>query len=111
MEFPEAPGWRSIPREEALGRIREAGIVGLGGAGFPTYRKLTLPTGVKVDTFILNGAGCEPHLTSDYRLRLAEAGAIGEGALAMARLIGVTRAFAGVEADKMPAVEALREAA
>ncbi|HEY7727701.1 MAG TPA: electron transport complex subunit RsxC [Candidatus Eisenbacteria bacterium] len=111
LEFPEDPGWRGIPREEALDRIREAGIVGLGGAAFPTHRKLSLPPGVRVDTFILNGAECEPYLTSDYRLVLAEPAAVVEGALSMARLLGVRRVLAGVEADKMPAVEALRAAA
>jgi electron transport complex protein RnfC len=111
LEFPEDPGWREIAREEALDRIREAGIVGLGGAAFPTYRKLSLPPGVRVDTFILNGAECEPYLTSDYRLMLAEPEAIVEGALAMARLLGVRRVLAGVEVDKMPAVEALGAAA
>jgi electron transport complex protein RnfC len=111
MEFPEDPDWRGIQREEAIDRIREAGIVGLGGAAFPTYRKLTLPPGVRVDTFILNGAECEPYLTSDYRLMLAEPQAIVEGAVAMARILGVRRVLAGVEVDKMPAVEALRLAA
>jgi electron transport complex protein RnfC len=111
MEFPEDPDWRRIPREESLDRVREAGIVGLGGAAFPTYRKLTLPPNARVDTFILNGAECEPYLTSDYRLMLAEPVAIVEGALAMARLLGVRRVLAGVEVDKMPAVAALREAA
>ena len=111
MEFPEDPGWREIGRGEALERIRAAGIVGLGGAAFPTHRKLTLPEGTRVDTFVLNGAECEPYLTSDYRLMLAEPEAIVEGALAMARIVGVSRVLAGVEADKMPAVEALRDAA
>jgi len=111
LEFPEAPDWRSLSREEALDRIREAGIVGLGGAAFPTHRKLVLPAGVRVDTFILNGAECEPFLTSDYRLMLEEPEAIVEGALAIARILGVRRVLAGVEADKMPAVEALRAAA
>lgn len=111
MEFPEDAGWREVSREEGLDRIREAGIVGLGGAAFPTYRKLQLPPGARVDTFILNGAECEPYLTSDYRLMLAEPAAVVEGALAMARLLGVRRVLAGVEVDKMPAVTALREAA
>jgi electron transport complex protein RnfC len=110
-EFPEDPGWRSLPREAVLERIREAGIVGLGGAAFPTYRKLTLPPNVRVDTFILNGAECEPYLTSDYRMMLEAPAAIVEGALLMARLLGVKRVMVGVEADKMPAVEALRAAA
>ena len=111
MDFPEAPGWRFLPREAMLERVREAGIVGLGGAAFPTYRKLTLPPNVRVDTFILNGAECEPYLTSDYRLMLEDPAAIVEGALLMARLLGVKRVMVGVEADKMPAVEALRLAA
>ncbi|HSQ59796.1 MAG TPA: electron transport complex subunit RsxC [Acidobacteriota bacterium] len=111
QEFPDDPDWRSLPREAMLERIREAGIVGLGGAAFPTYRKLTLPPGVKVDTFILNGAECEPYLTSDHRLMLEEPEAIVEGALAMARLIGVKRVLVGIEADKLPAVESLRAAA
>lgn len=111
LEFPEDPGWREIGRGEALERIRAAGIVGLGGAAFPTHRKLTLPEGTRVDTFVLNGAECEPYLTSDYRLMLAEPEAIVEGALAMARIVGVSRVLAGVESDKMPAVEALRDAA
>ena len=111
LEFPEDPGWRELGPGAALERIRDAGIVGLGGAAFPTYRKLTLPEGVNVDTFVLNGAECEPYLTSDYRLMLSEAEAIVEGALAMARIVGVHRVLAGVEADKMPAVLALREAA
>jgi electron transport complex protein RnfC len=111
MEFLEDPDWRSVSRDEALVRIRDAGIVGLGGAAFPTHRKLLLPPGARVDTFILNGAECEPYLTSDYRLMLAEPGPIVEGALAIARILGVKRVLVGVEADKMPAVEALREAA
>jgi H+/Na+-translocating ferredoxin:NAD+ oxidoreductase subunit C len=111
LEFPEDPDWRTIAREEALARIREAGIVGLGGAAFPTFRKLAPPPGTTIDTLILNGAECEPYLTSDYRLMLAEGEAIVEGALAMARILGVSQVLAGVEADKMPAVEALRQAA
>jgi Na+-translocating ferredoxin:NAD+ oxidoreductase subunit C len=110
LEFPEDPGWRSISREESLERIREAGIAGLGGAAFPTYRKLMLPPGVAVDTFVLNGAECEPYLTSDYRLMLADPEAIVEGAIAMARIVGVRRVLVGVEVDKGPAIEALRTA-
>lgn len=108
IQFPEDLEWRWISRAEALERIREAGIVGLGGAAFPTYRKLTPPPGVRLDTFILNGAECEPYLTSDYRLMLADPEAIVEGAVAMARLVGVERVVVGIEADKMAAVEALR---
>ncbi len=111
LEFPEDPGWRSLAREESLQRIREAGIVGLGGAAFPTYRKLTLPAGVRVDTLIVNGAECEPYLTSDYRLMLSAPMEIVEGALAMARIVGVRRILIGVEVDKAKALDGLRSAA
>lgn len=110
MEFPEDPDWRRCSREEALARIREAGIVGLGGAAFPTFRKLTLPAGVTVDTLVVNGAECEPYLTSDYRIMLSQPLEVIEGALIMARIIGVKRVLIGVEMDKAPAVEKLREA-
>jgi electron transport complex protein RnfC len=111
MAFPEDSAWRTLSRDESLDRIREAGVVGLGGAAFPTHRKLIVRQEVKLDTFILNGAECEPYLTSDYRLMLSEPEAIVEGALAMARLVGVKRVLVGIEADKMHAVESLRSAA
>ena len=60
LDFPEDPEWRASPVGEALARIREAGIVGLGGAAFPTWRKLTLPPGTEVDILVVNGAECEP---------------------------------------------------
>ena len=101
--FEEDPGWRGLPREEALARIREAGIVGLGGAAFPTWRKLELPPGVRVDTLVVNGAECEPYLTSDYRTMLSHPHDVVEGALVMARLVGAERVLIGIEADKLAA--------
>jgi electron transport complex protein RnfC len=110
VEFPEDPDWRACPREEAIARIREAGIVGLGGAAFPTWRKLQLPPGKRPDTLIVNGAECEPYLTSDYRLMLAHPREIVEGALAMARILGLVRVRIGIEADKRDAADALSAA-
>lgn len=103
LEFPEDPGWREVARDEALARIREAGIVGLGGAAFPTWRKLTLPPGGGVDTLVINGAECEPYLTSDYRTMLSHPNEVVEGALVMARIAGVKRVIIGIEADKLAA--------
>jgi electron transport complex protein RnfC len=110
MEFPEDPSWRDCPPQEALERIREAGVVGLGGAAFPTYRKLMLPEGVTVDTLIINGAECEPYLTSDYRIMLSRPGDLIEGALVMARILGVRSAVIGIEEDKVAAIEPLERA-
>ena len=110
LSFPEDPEWRSLSREAMLDRIREAGLVGLGGAAFPTHRKLNLPPGTTVDTLIVNGAECEPYLTSDYRLMLSEPYAIVEGSLAIARILGVRRVILGVEIDKAPALAGLHRA-
>jgi electron transport complex protein RnfC len=110
LEFSEDPDWRTRSREEQLERIREAGIVGLGGAAFPTYRKLTLPADARVDTFLVNGAECEPYLTADYRTMLAQPREIVLGALAMARIVGARRLLIGLEADKAEAVPGLEAA-
>jgi electron transport complex protein RnfC len=103
LSFPEDPAWLVVSREEALARIREAGIVGLGGAAFPTWRKLMLPPDARVDTLVINGAECEPYLTSDYRTMLSHPNEVVEGALVMARIIGVRRVLIGIESDKLAA--------
>jgi electron transport complex protein RnfC len=110
LEFPESPDWRACPVDEALARIREAGIVGLGGAAFPTWRKLTLPRGVEVDILIVNGAECEPYLTADFRVMVEHAREAVEGALLMARIVSAARVLIGVEADKPLAITALQAA-
>jgi Na+-translocating ferredoxin:NAD+ oxidoreductase subunit C len=107
LEFPEDPEWRGLALPEALTRIREAGIVGLGGAAFPTWRKLEFARQAKVDTVVMNGAECEPYLTSDYRMMLAHPHEIVEGSLALARLVGAARVLIGVESDKPDAMRLL----
>lgn len=111
LEFPEDPDWRDCPHDEAIARVREAGIVGLGGAAFPTWRKLTLPPGVTIDTLIVNGAECEPYLTADDRLMRARPDAVVAGARVMARLVGATRILIGIEDNKPEATHALEAAA
>lgn len=108
LEFAEDPDWRACPNAEALARIREAGIVGLGGAAFPTWRKLTLAPGTSVDILVVNGAECEPYLTADFRVMVEHAREAVEGALLMARIIGAARVLFGVEADKPLAISALQ---
>jgi electron transport complex protein RnfC len=110
IEFPEDPEWRSLPADEALARVREAGIVGLGGAAFPTWRKLDFARKGNVDTLVMNGAECEPYLTSDYRLMLAHPVEVVEGSYAIARAVGARVVFFGVESDKPDAIAALRKA-
>ena len=108
LEFVEDAGWRTLDHDEALARVREAGIVGLGGAAFPTWRKLATARGV--DTLVVNGAECEPYLTSDHRVMVAHAPEVLEGARVMARLVNASRILFGVEADKPDAIEALERA-
>ena len=110
LEFGEDPQWRSCPTAEALARIREAGIVGLGGAAFPTWRKLALPRGTEVDVVVVNGAECEPYLTADFRVMVEHAREAIEGGILMARIVGAARVLFGVEADKPMAIAGLNQA-
>lgn len=90
-------------REELLQRVREAGIVGMGGAGFPTHIKLNPPK--KVDTLVINGVECEPYITADHRLMLEEGEKVVEGAKIMARILGVERVLIAIEDNKPDAIE------
>ena len=110
LAWAEDPEWRSCAREEALVRIREAGVVGLGGAAFPTFRKLDLPPGSRVDTLLINGSECEPYLTSDYRMMLERATEVVEGSRIMARILGVKRIAIGIESDKLAVLAPLGDA-
>ena len=69
-QLPSYPGIDEMSAEELLNMIKEAGIVGMGGATFPTHVKLSPPPDKKIDVVILNGAECEPYLTADHRLML-----------------------------------------
>ncbi|MBI4238405.1 MAG: electron transport complex subunit RsxC [Deltaproteobacteria bacterium] len=104
------PAWATLPRDVMLARIEAAGIVGLGGAAFPTYRKLRLPDGVRVDTVVLNGAECEPYLTSDHRLMLESPKDVLRGAWLLAQIIGAQRVVIGVEDNKSDAAVVLQAA-
>ncbi|MCX7180984.1 MAG: electron transport complex subunit RsxC, partial [Proteobacteria bacterium] len=108
-QFPEQPDWQALPVAQMLERIRDAGVVGLGGAAFPTYRKLSLPKDAKVDTLVINGSECEPYLTCDYRLMLEESEKVVLGSWLIARIIGVANCVIGVEDNKQPAAEKMRQ--
>jgi electron transport complex protein RnfC len=91
--------------------INDAGLVGLGGAAFPTHVKIMPSDKKPIHTLIVNGCECEPYLTSDYRLMVEAPAPIVTGALLAGRSLGARRIVIGVEDNKMPAVEALRTAA
>ena len=89
-------------------KIKDAGIVGMGGATFPTQVKLSIPDGKKAEILIINGVECEPYLTSDYRTMLERGEQLIAGTRILMRAIGVTNAVIGVEANKPDAVAHLQ---
>jgi electron transport complex protein RnfC len=91
------------------GRIREAGLAGLGGATFPTHVKLTPPTDKKIDVAMLNGVECEPYLTADHRLMLEEPEEIVQGFQIIMKILGVLRGIIGIESNKLDAVQIVRK--
>jgi electron transport complex protein RnfC len=91
--------------------IRNAGIVGLGGATFPTAVKLSPPPEKKVDTLIVNGAECEPYLSSDHRLMLEHGAVVMDGVALVKKALGISRVIIGIENNKADAVEVMRDKA
>ena len=100
----------SMTVQELSDLARRMGIVGLGGATFPTAVKLNVPAGKKVDTLVLNGAECEPYLSADHRLMLEHAEQIISGARIIQKVLGIERVMIGIENNKPDAVEAMRKA-
>ncbi len=92
---------------EILARIKEAGVVGMGGATFPTHVKLSVPPGKKAEFLVINGVECEPYLTSDHRTMLERSEEIMVGVEILMRAIGVQRAYIGIENNKPDAIEKL----
>lgn len=88
-------------------RIQAAGIVGMGGATFPTHVKLSPPPEVKIDTVILNGVECEPYLTADHRLMLEEPDRILAGLRVILSVFGLEKGYIGIEENKPDAIELL----
>ncbi|MEG1711168.1 MAG: electron transport complex subunit RsxC [Clostridia bacterium] len=97
-----------ITKENILQRVFDAGIVGMGGAGFPTAVKLKPKT--PVDTLIINGAECEPYLTCDYRVMLEYTDKLIKGIALIAKALDVTKVYVGIETNKPKAIEALLKA-
>ncbi len=101
-----------IPMDRAavLDKIKSCGVVGLGGATFPTHVKLNPAPGSKAECLIINAAECEPYLTCDYRIMLERTGEILVGTAIMQMVLGGCKAVIGVEDNKPEAVEAFRKA-
>ena len=95
--------WQNAGREELLQRIGDCGIVGMGGAAFPSRVKLSPPPEVTIDTVILNGAECEPYLSADHRLMLEQPEDVVLGAAILGKTMNVSKVVIGIEANKQDA--------
>ncbi len=100
--------WGKESTASLKNRIREAGVVGLGGAAFPTVVKLSPPEGKKIDIAILNGCECEPYLTPDYRLMIERPEEILEGFQIILKILGIKKGYIGIEDNKPEAVKSLK---
>ncbi len=109
-EIEPAGDMRNLSPEEIKGIIREAGIVGMGGAAFPCHVKYSPPEGNELDTIVINGCECEPFLTCDDRLMIEEPGEIVFGLEVIMKATGAKRGIIGIEDNKPQAIEAVREA-
>ena len=105
--WSEKHEWKNLSSDELLSLIKSMGIVGMGGATFPTSVKLTVPMGKEVDALVINGVECEPYLTSDYRLMIERPDEVLEGVMIAAAVLKPKRIIIGIEANKPDAVELL----
>jgi electron transport complex protein RnfC len=101
------PHWEGLSTSEVVSVVQEAGVVGLGGAAFPTHVKLAPPKDHIVHTLIINGAECEPYLTSDHRTMVEYPERVHFGIRIMMHALGVKKCVIGVEKNKPDAIEAL----
>jgi electron transport complex protein RnfC len=98
------PQWDGLSPQDVVKAVQDAGIVGLGGAAFPTHVKLSPPKDAHIETLIVNGAECEPYLTTDHRTMVEYPERVWFGVRIMMRALGVKRAVIGVERNKPDAI-------
>jgi Na+-translocating ferredoxin:NAD+ oxidoreductase subunit C len=101
------PEWGALSPQQAVEAVRQGGVVGLGGAAFPAHVKLSPPGDVKIEMLLVNGAECEPYLTTDHRTMVEFPERVHLGVRIMMHTLGVGRAVIGVEKNKPDAIEAL----
>ena len=104
-----AVDWESLSPEKFIEAVQMAGIVGMGGAAFPAHVKLSVPDGVRIRYLLINGAECEPYLTTDHRLMLERPEALLEGAEIMRQKLGAEESIIGIEANKPDAIEIVQK--
>lgn len=100
-----------LTKEEKINLIREAGVVGMGGACFPTFIKLSPPKDKHIDLCIVNGAECEPYLTSDHRVMIEAPVPVFEGLKIIMNILNVKKGYIGIEENKPVAIKTMKEVA
>jgi Na+-translocating ferredoxin:NAD+ oxidoreductase subunit C len=103
------PEWEGLTPDQVRQAVQDAGVVGLGGAAFPTHVKLNPPKDTPIELLLINGAECEPYLTSDHRVMVEYPERVHFGIRVMMQCLGVDRAVIGVEKNKPDAIARLRE--
>lgn len=109
VEFEKPKSLEELSKEEIVELVKKAGIVGMGGAGFPTNVKLSPKEPDKIDYVIVNGAECEPYLTSDYRRLIEEPEVVIVGLKVMLKLFDNAKGIIAVEDNKLDAIAKLKE--
>ena len=109
LELVDDPGYMELEVAELKRRVGDAGICGMGGAGFPSIVKLSPPEDKPIDTVILNGVECEPFLTSDYRLMLERAEDIIAGLKLIMKMVNANKGMIGIEANKPDAIKKMEQ--
>ncbi len=104
------PNWESLEVKELIDLVSDAGVAGMGGAGFPTHVKLSPPPNKTIDTLIINGAECEPYLTADNRLMIEQAENIWTGCRIIMKILGAQTVRVAIEDNKPEAIEAMEMA-
>lgn len=111
VALKEEPNYLDLTPDVIKDKVRSAGIVGLGGAAFPTSVKLSPPKEKPIDIVILNGAECEPYLTADHRLMLERPQEIIEGLRLLMKTLNVKKGFVGIENNKPDAIKKMKDSA
>ncbi|MCB1036320.1 MAG: RnfABCDGE type electron transport complex subunit C, partial [Acidobacteria bacterium] len=112
QSLPDGPAipWPSLTQEEFVAGVQEAGLVGMGGAAFPSHVKYRISEGKRVRHLVVNGCECEPYLTTDHRLMVERPEAVLRGIEILATRLDVEETVIGVELNKAEAIEALEAA-
>lgn len=110
IDMPKPKAYTEMTKEEIVELVKEAGVVGMGGACFPTNVKLSPGPDKNIDVIVLNGAECEPYLTCDHRLMLEETNMIVEGLKIILHMFPNAKGYIGIEDNKKDAIKALKDA-